>query len=72
MAPLSWDDLTERETEVLRWVARGKSNAEIATLLFVSPHTVRKHLEHVYEKLRVHSRTAAVARAFPTSGQSLV
>ena len=72
VAPLSRDDLTERETEVLRWVARGKSNAEIATLLFVSPHTVRKHLEHVYEKLRVHSRTAAVARAFPTSGQSLV
>lgn len=72
LAPLSWDGLTERETEVLRWLARGKTNAEIAALLFVSPHTVRKHLEHVYEKLGVRSRTAAVARAFPANGQSRV
>lgn len=56
--------LTTRETEILGWVARGKTNQEIAALLIVSPHTVRKHLEHVYEKLRVNSRTAAVARAF--------
>jgi DNA-binding CsgD family transcriptional regulator len=55
-------DLTERETEILRWVARGKTNREIASILFVSPHTVRKHLEHAYEKLGVHTRTAAVAR----------
>jgi DNA-binding CsgD family transcriptional regulator len=72
VAPPSCDGLTERETEVLRWVARGKSNGQIAALLFVSPHTVRKHLENVYEKLGVHSRTAAVARAFPASGQPLV
>jgi DNA-binding CsgD family transcriptional regulator len=58
------DGLTNRETEILGWVARGKTNQEIAALLIVSPHTVRKHLEHVYEKLRVNSRTAAVARAF--------
>ena len=58
------DGLTNRETEILGWVARGKTNQEIAVLLIVSPHTVRKHLEHVYEKLRVNSRTAAVARAF--------
>lgn len=58
------DGLTTRETEILCWVARGKTNQEIAALLIVSPHTVRKHLEHVYEKLRVSSRTAAVARAF--------
>jgi Bacterial regulatory proteins, luxR family len=37
--------LTEREAEILHWVARGKTNQEIASLLFVSPHTVRKHLE---------------------------
>jgi len=58
------DGLTNRETEILGWVARGKTNQEIAAVLIVSPHTVRKHLEHVYEKLRVNSRTAAVARAF--------
>lgn len=58
------DGLTSREREILGWVARGKTNQEIAALLIVSPHTVRKHLEHVYEKLRVNSRTAAVARAF--------
>lgn len=56
--------LTGRETEVLRWVARGKTNGEIAALLVVSPNTVRKHLEHAYEKLGVHTRTAAVHRAF--------
>ena len=55
--------LTDRETEVLAWVARGKTNPEIAALLIVSPHTVRKHLERTFEKLRVHTRTAAVARA---------
>jgi DNA-binding CsgD family transcriptional regulator len=61
---LTVDGLTEREAEILAWVARGKTNDEIAALLVVSPHTVRKHLENVYQKLRVHSRTAAVARAF--------
>jgi DNA-binding CsgD family transcriptional regulator len=54
--------LTERESEILRWVARGKTNREIAAILYVSPHTVRKHLEHAYEKLGVHTRTAAIAR----------
>lgn len=56
--------LTDREAEILAWVARGKTNQEIAALLVVSPHTVRKHLEHAFKKLRVHTRTAAVARAF--------
>jgi DNA-binding CsgD family transcriptional regulator len=53
--------LTVRELEVLDWVACGKTNQEIAVLLVISPHTVRTHLEHVYEKLGVHSRTAALA-----------
>jgi DNA-binding CsgD family transcriptional regulator len=66
--PPAPDGLTERESEVLGWVARGMTNAEIAALLFVSPHTVRKHLERAYEKLGVHTRTAAVARAW-SSGQ---
>lgn len=53
--------LTAREQEVLSWVARGKSNAEIAELLWLAPSTVRKHLENVYGKLGVGTRTAAVA-----------
>jgi DNA-binding CsgD family transcriptional regulator len=54
-------DLTTREQEVLSWVARGKTNAEIAELLWLAPSTVRKHLENVYAKLGVGTRTAAVA-----------
>jgi DNA-binding CsgD family transcriptional regulator len=56
--------LTDREAEILAWVARGKTNQEIAALLVVSPHTVRTHLENAFKKLRVHTRTAAVIRAF--------
>jgi DNA-binding CsgD family transcriptional regulator len=54
--------LTTREREVLSWVARGKTNPQIAELLWVSPGTVRKHLENVYGKLGVNTRTAAAAR----------
>lgn len=55
------DVLTAREREVLAWVARGKTNAEVAELLWLAPSTVRKHLENVYAKLGVSTRTAAVA-----------
>jgi DNA-binding CsgD family transcriptional regulator len=44
------------------WVADGLSNAEIASVLVVERSTVRKHLEHIYEKLGVRSRTAALAK----------
>lgn len=54
--------LTARERDVLSWVARGKTNAEIAELLWLAPSTVRKHLENIYAKLGVSTRTAAVAR----------
>ena len=54
--------LTRREREILRWVEAGKTNAEVAQVLWISPLTVRKHLENVYEKLGVRTRTAAVAR----------
>jgi DNA-binding CsgD family transcriptional regulator len=64
----SVDLLTEREAEILAWVARGKTNKEIAALLVLSPHTVRSHLENTYGKLRVHTRTAAIARAFENGG----
>jgi DNA-binding CsgD family transcriptional regulator len=53
--------LTPREAEVLGWIARGKQNGEIAELLFISPFTVRKHVQNIFEKLDVHTRTAAVA-----------
>ncbi len=53
--------LTKREQEVVSWLARGKTNAEIAELLWLAPSTVRKHLENVYAKLGVNTRTAAVA-----------
>jgi DNA-binding CsgD family transcriptional regulator len=54
--------LTPRERDVLEWVERGKTNAEIAEILWLSPNTVRKHLENAYGKLGVRTRTAAVAR----------
>lgn len=57
--------LTLRELDVLRCVARGLSTGEIAAQLVVAPSTVRKHLEHVFARLGVSSRTAAVARVFP-------
>ena len=56
--------LTARQWELLRLVAAGHSNAEIARQLFLSENTVRKHLENIYQRLSVSSRTAAVARAF--------
>ena len=54
--------LTRRERQILGWVSRGKTNAEIAEILWVAPSTVRKHLENTYAKLGVHTRTAAVTR----------
>jgi DNA-binding CsgD family transcriptional regulator len=54
-------ELSARELEVLALVADGLRNAEIAEALWVSPATVRKHLENIYEKLGVNTRTAAVA-----------
>ena len=56
--------LTARETQILLLVSRGKTNAEIADVLSLSPRTVKKHLEHIYRKLRVHTRGSAVAHAF--------
>jgi DNA-binding CsgD family transcriptional regulator len=57
--------LTRREWEVLRLAADGNSNAEIARLLFISTGTVRKHLEHIFDRTGVHSRGAAVALMMP-------
>jgi DNA-binding CsgD family transcriptional regulator len=57
--------LTPRQTELLHLVAAGHTNAQIARRLGVTEGTVRTHLENIYEKLHVSSRTAAVTRAFP-------
>jgi DNA-binding CsgD family transcriptional regulator len=59
--------LTRRETEVLAWVAAGKTNAETAELLSIAPGTVKKHLDHIYEKLGVGTRTEAVVTAMGIS-----
>jgi DNA-binding CsgD family transcriptional regulator len=53
--------LTAREHEILVWVSRGKQNSEIAAILWISPNTVRKHLENIYAKLNVTNRAGAVA-----------
>lgn len=55
--------LTPRETEVLSWLAKGKTNRDIADILGMSHRTVNKHLEHIYEKLGVETRSAATALA---------
>jgi DNA-binding NarL/FixJ family response regulator len=55
--------LTLRESEVLYWIAKGKTNRDIGDILGSSPATVKKHLERIYEKLGVETRTAAAAVA---------
>jgi DNA-binding response OmpR family regulator len=55
--------LTQRESEVLMWIARGKSNRDIAEILDLSPRTVNKHLEQIYSKLGVENRASAAALA---------
>ena len=59
--------LTPREREILALVAEGRQNGEVARILWISAGTVRKHLENAYEKLGVHTRTAAVAAIRPAS-----
>ena len=56
--------LTARETEVLQELCAGKSYRMIAEALFISEETVRRHLKSIYRKLAVHSKSAAVAKAF--------
>jgi hypothetical protein len=48
----------------LDWVAQGKTNKEIGVILDLSPRTVQKHLEHIYRKIYVKSRTAAAAKTY--------
>lgn len=55
--------VTARESEVLLWLSKGKTNREIAQILELSPRTVNKHLEQLFRKLAVDNRTAAAAKA---------
>ena len=55
--------LTPREAEVLRLVAQGRSNRDIADVLVLSPRTVKRHIENIFDKLGVSSRAAATAFA---------
>jgi DNA-binding CsgD family transcriptional regulator len=53
--------LTERQTEVLAWVAKGKTNAEIGKILSLKTKTIGKYLERIFPKLGVENRTAAAS-----------
>lgn len=55
--------LTQRETDVLIWISRGKSNRDISEILDISPRTVNKHLEQIFNKLGVENRSSAAAQA---------
>ena len=57
------EPLSERELEVLRLIAAGLSNREIADELYIAVGTVKRHINHIYGKLGVHSRTQALVRA---------
>jgi LuxR family maltose regulon positive regulatory protein len=57
------EPLSERETEILRLIASGLSNQEVARRLVLAPSTIHWHMKNIYSKLDVHSRTQAVARA---------
>ncbi len=61
--------LTARESEVLAWVTRGLTNRDVAAMLCLSARTVQKHLEHIYQKLGVETRTAAAARVWSAAGE---
>lgn len=56
--------LTPRQAEVLHWIAEGKTNDEIATILGCSINTVKMHLKDIFQRLGVHTRTAAAASAY--------
>ncbi len=61
--------LTSREAEVLVWISRGKQNREISEILHISPRTVNKHLEQVFQKMGVENRASATAIAVATLAQ---
>ena len=71
MAPLR-RCLTERQLEVLSWLAHGKTNSEIAGILGLKTRTIGKYLERIFPKLGVENRTAAAARFFLACGEGVI
>jgi DNA-binding CsgD family transcriptional regulator len=70
-------NLTPRESDVLMWLGKGKTNRDIADILGMSPRTVNKHLEHIFVKLGVETRSAAAvmasgAQQAPRSGSGML
>jgi DNA-binding CsgD family transcriptional regulator len=61
--------ITTREAEVLLWLSRGKTNRDIGDILDMAPRTVNKHLEHLFRKLHVETRSAAAALAIKAGGR---
>ena len=61
--PLIQLGLTPRAAEALLWVAQGKTNSDVATILGISESTVKKHVQEIFEKLGVETRSAATGRA---------
>lgn len=68
-APLEKLGISAREAEVLLWMAQGKSNSDIAILCDISVGTVKKHANHIFEKLGVEGRTSATLRALEILGE---
>lgn len=64
--PAAMSDLTPRELEVLRLLARGLSNSEISKALAISDHTVETHVAHILDKLELRDRVQAVVFAYET------
>jgi DNA-binding CsgD family transcriptional regulator len=60
--------LTPRESEVLYWLMKGKTNWELGSILSITAKTAGRHLEHIFAKLNVDNRTAAVRVAFEAAG----
>jgi len=60
-------DLTRRETQVLKGVARGKTNEDISRVLFISEHTVKDHVRNIMQKMGVNKRSLLICRVFESN-----